>query len=87
MIRKLATCALAILVSAGVAVAHVTVRPRESKAGATETYVMRVPMEGQVATTSVELEVPDGVVIVERQRLKCGSEESLRSRDRYHVEG
>ena len=45
--------------------AHVTVVPRESQAGAVERYTMRVPTEGQVATTSVELEVPADVTITE----------------------
>ena len=45
--------------------AHVTVLPRESQAGATQRYTIRVPTEGQVATTSVELEVPAGVTITE----------------------
>lgn len=48
---------------AAVAHAHVTIQPRESKAGATETYTVRIPTEGKVATTSVELEVPDGVTV------------------------
>jgi uncharacterized protein YcnI len=61
--RVLTTVAL-LLLSATAAQAHVTIRPRESKAGATETYTMRVPTEGKIATTSVELEVPDGVTIV-----------------------
>src|SRR5581483_5540064 len=43
--------------------AHVTVRPRESKAGAAETYTVRVPTEGKVATTSIEVEIPRGVIV------------------------
>jgi len=38
--------------------AHVTVWPRESANGAYEKYVVRVPTEGKVATTSIELELP-----------------------------
>lgn len=53
---------LAVLL-APVVQAHVSVWPRESSAGATEKYVVRVPTEGKVTTTSVELEVPEGVVI------------------------
>ena len=44
--------------------AHVTA-PRESRAGAEQRYIVRVPTEVQVATTSVELEVPAGMTIVE----------------------
>ncbi|MBI2834071.1 MAG: DUF1775 domain-containing protein [Acidobacteria bacterium] len=43
--------------------AHVTVWPRESRAGTTEKYVVRVPTEGKVATAEVELEVPPNVII------------------------
>lgn len=45
--------------------AHVTVVPRESQGGAVERYTVRVPTEGQVTTTSVELEVPADVTITE----------------------
>ncbi len=48
--RRITTTAL-LLLSATAAHAHGTVRPREAKAGATETYTMRVPTEGKVATT------------------------------------
>ncbi|MGE3333597.1 MAG: DUF1775 domain-containing protein [Rhodospirillaceae bacterium] len=44
--------------------AHVTVRPAEAQAGAETTYTVRVPTEGQSATTSVEVEVPAGVTII-----------------------
>ena len=56
-----ASIALTLIASA--AQAHVSVRPRESKPGATETYIVRVPTEGKVATTSVEVEIPQGVVV------------------------
>ena len=55
--------AFALALVASVAHAHVSVRPRESKPGATEKYIVRVPTEGKVATTSVELDVPSGVVV------------------------
>jgi uncharacterized protein YcnI len=48
----------------GWADAHVTVWPRESPTGSYEKYVVRVPTEGKVATTSIELVVPDNVTIV-----------------------
>jgi YD repeat-containing protein len=41
------------------------VTPRESKSASAERYTVRVPTEGQVATTSVDLEVPDGVLVTE----------------------
>jgi uncharacterized protein YcnI len=44
--------------------AHVTVWPRESTAGAYEKYVVRVPTEGKVATSSIELMIPEGLTFV-----------------------
>ena len=55
--------ALALALVASAAQAHVSVRPRESKPGATEKYIVRVPTEGKVATTSVELDIPQGVTV------------------------
>jgi uncharacterized protein YcnI len=54
---------LALSVVATTLSAHVTVWPRESRAGASEKYTVRVPTEGKVATTSVTLETPEGVTI------------------------
>lgn len=51
------------------AAAHVGVRPRESKPGAEERYSVRVPTEGSVATTSVRLEIPDGVTVLEVEKM------------------
>lgn len=54
-----------VMVAASNVSAHVTVVPRESQAGAEQRYTVRVPTEGQVATTSVELDVPPGMTITE----------------------
>ena len=62
---RAAIAALVVVIMGAVVDAHVTVVPRESQAGATERYTVRVPTEGQVATTSVELEVPADVAITE----------------------
>jgi uncharacterized protein YcnI len=48
--------------------AHVTVRPRESVPGAQERYTVRVPTEGAVSTTKVELIIPDGVTVTDVPR-------------------
>ncbi len=42
---------------------HVSVSPQQSKTGATEHYLVRVPTEGSVSTVSVDLEVPIGVTV------------------------
>ena len=47
------------------AMAHVSVRPRESKSGAEEQYTVRVPTEGAVATTHIVLDIPADVTVLE----------------------
>ncbi len=68
MIRSLKLPCAALFATFVVAIpmafAHVTVRPAEAPPGTETTYTVRVPTEGQSATTSVELEVPAGVMIV-----------------------
>jgi uncharacterized protein YcnI len=44
--------------------AHVTVWPRTSQVGSYEKYTVRVPTEGTIATTSIELQIPDNVAFV-----------------------
>lgn len=54
-----------MFVAAGAALgAHVRVTPAESRAGATQSYTARVPTEGKVATTSVQVDIPEGVRVV-----------------------
>jgi uncharacterized protein YcnI len=60
---KTAGLALTFTLLAAPAFAHVGITPRESKAGATETYTLRVPSEGGMTTNKVILDVPDGVTI------------------------
>jgi uncharacterized protein YcnI len=52
------------LLAATAAYAHVTVRPAEAVLSETITYTVRVPSEGDVATASVDLEIPPGVTVV-----------------------
>jgi uncharacterized protein YcnI len=54
---------IALLATTTALHAHVTVWPRQSQPGASERYTVRVPTEGNVTTTAVELEVPTGVTI------------------------
>lgn len=62
--RTLSLVALAVLVPS-FAFAHVTVRPRESAPGAEEKYTVRVPTEGAVSTVRLELEIPEGVTVLD----------------------
>jgi len=64
MIARIVLAAAAAAVVCAPLYAHVTVWPRDSRPGAYEKYVVRVPTEGAVATTSVELLVPQDVAIV-----------------------
>ena len=72
----------ALLSISTVAEAHVRVTPRESKASATETYTARVPTEGKVTTTSVQLDVPEGVAIVSASAPGGTKYEFIRAADR-----
>jgi uncharacterized protein YcnI len=45
--------------------AHVVVTPRESIEGTEQTYTVRVPTEGTVSTTSLELEIPAGLHVMQ----------------------
>jgi uncharacterized protein YcnI len=60
---RTALMAAAMLLATSIVNAHVTVWPTESRAGAGERYTVRVPTEGQVTTTSVELDVPEGMTV------------------------
>jgi len=51
----IATCALTATFAAA---AHVTVWPKTAQTGAYEKYTVRIPTEGKVATTSVEIAIP-----------------------------
>jgi uncharacterized protein YcnI len=61
--RHAASTVILILLSAVPALAHVTVWPQQSRADASERYTVRVPTEGQVTTTAIELEIPANVTI------------------------
>jgi ketosteroid isomerase-like protein len=52
VMRRLVLLGIVALAAPSLAYAHVTVRPRESHAGAEERYTIRVPTEGTVPTPS-----------------------------------
>src|SRR5688572_3793355 len=62
---RIAATVLVVALTGSVISAHVKVAPRESQPGAEQRYTVRVPTEGQVATTSMELEVPPDMTIIE----------------------
>jgi len=49
---------LATLIATTAAHAHVVIRPRESTAGVSQQYTMRVPTEKSIATVRIEIEFP-----------------------------
>jgi uncharacterized protein YcnI len=61
--RRSAVLAITLVAATAALQAHVTVWPRQSTAGTSERYTVRVPTEGKVTTTAVELEVPADVTI------------------------
>lgn len=63
--RRFALLGIMVLAMPSLAFAHVSVRPRESKASAEEQYTVRVPTEGTVATTQVQLDIPAGIIVLE----------------------
>ena len=65
MKRTLAAAVLCLVLSVAFLDAHVVVTPRESTAGAEQTYTVRVPTEGTVSSTSIELEIPAGVHVMQ----------------------
>jgi uncharacterized protein YcnI len=64
MMRKQVALLFVVLASAALQ-AHVVVQPRESQAGAEQVYTVRVPTEGAVSTTSLELDIPEGLHVMQ----------------------
>ena len=81
MKRNLIFGTLMILVPS-LAMAHVSVRPRESKPGAEEQYTVRVPTEGAIATTHVVLDIPADVAVLEVLPAEGATFETAKQGDR-----
>ena len=64
MIKRIAAAAFVVVLSFAVLRAHVVVTPRESAPGAEQLYTVRVPTEGTVPTTSIELDIPAGLHVM-----------------------
>jgi uncharacterized protein YcnI len=80
---RFASCVALALALCPLAVdAHVTVWPQQSRAGSSERYTVRVPTEGNVATTSIDLEVPAGVTVTGVLAPTGGTYELAREGDR-----
>ena len=62
--------------------AHITVSPLQSKAGAVQKYELRIHNEAKVAATSVDLDIPDGVVVSDVAKTAAGSYKTKMAGDR-----
>jgi uncharacterized protein YcnI len=62
--------------------AHLMVSPPESKSGATQKYELRVHNESKLATTGVDLDIPDGVTVLEVAKPAAGSFSTKKTGDR-----
>ncbi|RXZ80082.1 DUF1775 domain-containing protein [Paenibacillaceae bacterium] len=77
--------ALAMLLFAGVASAHVTVSPNEVKQGSYEVFTVRVPSEtAGTSTVSVKVTIPEGAA-VSRTEPKPGWTEELELDDKEQI--
>ena len=65
MRKQFAAGLLSVMLLFSVLHAHVVVTPRESAEGAEQTYTVRVPTEGTVSTTSLELDIPAGLHVMQ----------------------
>lgn len=76
--RALLAAVLAPLIAAS-AYAHIMVSPPESKAGATQNYELRVHNEGKVATTALDLEIPEGITVLNVATPAAGSYDTTKT--------
>jgi len=88
---RLTVVAVVLVLAAAVVQAHVTVSPLDSKAGVTQNYELRVHNEAKVATSSLELEIPQGVTVLEVAKPESGKADTVKTGDRitkvtWHVE-
>lgn len=81
MKRTLVALAVTLL-TAPAAFAHIMVSPPQSKAGATQKYELRVHNEAAQATTAVDLEIPDGISVVDIAKPASGTFKATKTGDR-----
>jgi uncharacterized protein YcnI len=71
-----------IFLVAASAAAHVVVVPPQSSPDASQVYTVRVHNEEKVATTSVEIDIPDGVMVTSVAALASGTSSTAKAGDR-----
>lgn len=78
--------AAALSFATATAFAHVVVSPGASVVGITESYGLRVHNETKVPTASLDLDVPEGITVLEVAAVEDGSYEVVKAGDRItHV--
>lgn len=82
---RLAHVVLLLLLPSSLALAHATVRTEagmaESKAGASETYRLQVPVEKPQATTEIRMLVPKGLVVTRFMQMPGWERSVLKDQD------
>lgn len=73
---------LSILTAAASLSAHIIVAPLKSEAGSVQRYELRVHNEGDIAATSFDLDIPDGVDVVDVATPKTGTFTTVKTGDR-----
>ena len=79
--RTTTIAAFLLLVSAP-AFAHVTVAPQQAPAGASQVYKVRVHNDGKGPTSSIELQIPQGVTIESVASMATGKSDMKKTGDR-----
>jgi uncharacterized protein YcnI len=82
---------VAAVLTASTAHAHIMVSPPQSKAGAQQKYELRVHNEGKLATTAIDLEIPEGITVLNVAQPTAGTFETTKNGSRitgvtWHVE-
>jgi uncharacterized protein YcnI len=62
--------------------AHVMVSPIQSKSGATQRYEVRVHNEAKVAATSIDVEIPEGVTVLDVEKTPNGTPTTKKTGER-----
>jgi uncharacterized protein YcnI len=73
MRNKLVIGALVAFATLTTVSAHVMVSPPQSKAGATQKYEVRVHNESKVAAKSIDLTIPEGVIVTDVAKTAAGT--------------
>ena len=79
--RTIMALGLLVLVTAS-AFAHVTVAPQQAPAGASQVYKVRVHNDGKTPTSSIALEIPEGVAIESVAPTATGKSDMTKKGDR-----